>query len=1257
MSRKTYMARAGAWSGGIVAGLLALVVVPSLAAGQSVDDKYRMARDRQSLFNLSSGPTVVLQVNKFQCGLINNGSTCTDVFNSPTGGGGFWPTGTPNQYMFNSGLQVVGIIPQDAGFDWAGDTVGSFFMDAAGTRLHGTAVTEIYNSLDADDLANWPDIGAFGDFPDASAWVTDTALFNDVLIGRRAASQQDSWSMYWDGDPGPTGGRDHPMGILVEQRTLAWNYPTGNEAIIYFIYKFTNVTNNALFQRLNETRFFGGENRLPDAGWRFDSLYVAFDSDPDVTADFNKNYATGIFPFNLGLSYEGTFFEPAFDYPPSEFYPPFFTSAPGIVGIKYLKSPVDPATGEEVGLTSLSLHTNGGAFPDPNSVQRGWRYISLNIDAGKGDPNCTFPVSEIKQRKACFLSQTQSDVRFFIGSGPFSLDAGQSATIAVAMFAAATVATPTIQTSNTADNKPGIPSLQPGCNGNPIRPIEIASGWVRSNNCPGDPNEQLSQENVDVVPNSLLGKANVAQAIFDNKFLLGFAPETPEFYLVPGDNQITVVWEPSPTEDAGDPFFAAAGDPNSPLFDPNYRQFDVEGYRIYRGTTPANLQMIAQFDKSGSTFTDNLCVTDPTFVTGDDCTEVHEVELVGDFVQYPPGGVVRLADGSTLIVRADTALAAERVATPPRAEPLSDTGIPFAFVDNGVRNGFQYFYRVTAFDINSLRAGPSSLESAGGAKSAAPRKAAPNQVIASFNSSIVGKDGVALNPNAPMPMLDAENGTFSGPMPPTNGAEALFAPLIERLLPAFRLSATIDSVVGDNYITGCPATGGSAGFGSCWHLYMTFDRDGQRSQSHVEGWTPVWSSFDGTSETEFTMASAVIPADPTSLAAFGIADFDFTAVVSGNFHESIRYSAFEGQHNRRFGSSRYAGGSRWFDGPNETLADPTTAIRVGTLAAVDTVWAPIHHTPVVPGGSTYAGSGVMQCFGYGYSGFGRAADVEFTWGNGAFASVVDVTHNVDVPFKPNVQTSYGFLNHDADGDGVISYADFHYIENISPLMEDFGFCAHTDDPSTYVQLEQTPQLVPVSIEGDNPGDIDQTGMGFALYVNGERFIFQASQLPANGTVWTLRTYAGNLSSSDGDTDDPSGYAFAGLTRPPLIPGLTFVWESETATAIVGEAQLDRVHTVPDPYYAVSQFDLSPASKELKFVNLPAQATIRIYSMSGVLVDILTHDDATGGGFAPWDLRNRSNQFVASGVYFYHVSTPDGNSRVGKFTVVNSGFAR
>jgi hypothetical protein len=79
---------------------------------------------------------------------------------------------------------------------------------------------------------------------------------------------------------------------------------------------------------------------------------------------------------------------------------------------------------------------------------------------------------------------------------------------------------------------------------------------------------------------------------------------------------------------------------------------------------------------------------------------------------------------------------------------------------------------------------------------------------------------------------------------------------------------------------------------------------------------------------------------------------------------------------------------------------------------------------------------------------------------------------------------------------------------------------------------------------------------------------------------------------------------------------------------------------------------------LKFVGLPQDAIIRIYSTSGVLVRMLEHH---GGAFSStsisqgseidWDLRNRNNQVVASGVYFFHVEA-GGARRVGRFTVVN-----
>jgi hypothetical protein len=94
-----------------------------------------------------------------------------------------------------------------------------------------------------------------------------------------------------------------------------------------------------------------------------------------------------------------------------------------------------------------------------------------------------------------------------------------------------------------------------------------------------------------------------------------------------------------------------------------------------------------------------------------------------------------------------------------------------------------------------------------------------------------------------------------------------------------------------------------------------------------------------------------------------------------------------------------------------------------------------------------------------------------------------------------------------------------------------------------------------------------------------------------------------------------------------------------------------VHTVPDPYYVTSQFERTSEAKVIQFVNLPADAIIRIYSSSGVLVTMLEHHSTTLGGAEAWNVRSRNNQVVASGVYFYHIEAGDAR-RIGRFTVVN-----
>ena len=1277
----------------LLGALVALFGAPAVVSAQSVADKVQQNHERQrnlprARFSLQAEPAVVLEANQFQCGLLNSGETCTDIFDSPTGGGGFWPTGSPNQYMFNSGIMIAGIIPATAGFEWAGDTTGAYFFDALGTQQHGTPITNIYNSLDQADLAVWPDFGDVPGFDFATAYIVDEDIFSPVLTEggpggtpRAVGSQQDTWVMYWDGDPGLSANRDHPMGVAVEQRTMAWNFPAGNEATIYIFYKLTNVTDNPTFQALNEGRY---GISLPDAGWRIDSIFMSYAADPDVTTDATENFASVILPFNMGITYMGTFVATEFSYPPSLFYPPFFTSSPGIIGVQYLKSPEDPATGGEVGLTMFSVTQNPGSCTglcDPRGDKQLWRYLSGNVNPGQGDPSCTF--ADPQASRICFLPQVPADMRFFQASGPFSLDPGQSATIVVG-----------------SQNPPGIPSIQPGCAGNPILPIEVGAGWVSTPAavCAAtDPEDVLDLRQINVVPNSLLGRSQVAQAVFDGKFLLPFAPEPPEFVLVPGDGEVAVIWAPSRTETEGDPFFAAAqnpttgtGDPN-PLYNPNFRQFDVEGYRIYRSTDNANFELIAQFDYENTTFTDVRCESDRGFVPGEDTcpgtavvipindvTDVNADFIADPFVLF--GGAsaqrLRLADGRTLAIAGDSA-------TPGATPALDDTGVQFAFIDTDVVNNFRYFYQVRAFDINSTYSGPISLESSSETKSAIPQAAAPNQVLASFSQTITGDDDTPLDPTADLPTLNSETGTFSGPMPPTNGIEAAFVPLVPRLLGAFRVVAQIDSIVGrnDDDAGGCPA--GENIQGSCWRMFLTYDVSGDITPSAADGWTPFYTGFGEPLTTSFSLGGAVVEADSATSDVFDVPEGfpGFTASLTGTWQQGVDMSWMEGQSNRRRGGCATGadcprfmhGGPRWFDGANETFPDPTMYTGAGELAGIDTIVGGVSHTPRTPGGTQAPPSTAMQCFDFTGMHYGRAADVQFTWGATGFDEVRDITHNVDVTFNdaPRAGT-YGFMTvpeNDANGNGMIDWEDFNHLQSILGEAKHVGFCnapggsVDAADPDRF--LSQTPEVTPVTTSYANAASITagtQTGNGFGLYVNGDFYIFQlpagVTTLPAAGTQWTLRTYAGRVRTTAENADwDATGYTFLSAIRPPNVPGLRVTFESEQATQLVGNADLRLVHAVPDPYYAQSRFDLSPVEKALRFVNLPAQATIRIYTVSGLLVDVLTHDDPGLGGMATWDLKNRSGQFVASGVYFFHVSTPGGDEHTGRFTVINSGIGQ
>ena len=110
-------------------------------------------------------------------------------------------------------------------------------------------------------------------------------------------------------------------------------------------------------------------------------------------AEADVNYAAVNVPFALGYTYEHTFSTGAdlgWTFDPGDLRPRRSSRASASSGVKYLRSPIDPATGEAVGLTLFStLSPRSGSLQDPNDDKQLYRYITGSLLPADGA--CSLP--------------------------------------------------------------------------------------------------------------------------------------------------------------------------------------------------------------------------------------------------------------------------------------------------------------------------------------------------------------------------------------------------------------------------------------------------------------------------------------------------------------------------------------------------------------------------------------------------------------------------------------------------------------------------------------------------------------------------------------------------------------------------------------------------------------------------------------------------------------------------------------------------
>ena len=188
-------------------------------------------------------------------------------------------------------------------------------------------------------------------------------------------------------------------------------------------------------------------------------------------------------------------------------------------------------------------------------------------------------------------------------------------------------------------------------------------------------------------------------------------------------------------------------------------------------------------------------------------------------------------------------------------------------------------------------------------------------------------------------------------------------------------------------------------------------------------------------------------------------------------------------------------------------------------------------------------------------------------------------------------------------------------------------------------------------------------------VNDSDRIFLLEDVPGDGRdgltpTWELLL---DVSQAERRLPEPGDTGIVTTVKPFLSSDVfEFTVRAPQFDAELAESLLDQVRVVPNPYRGSSQFETANpfptgrGQREIRFVNLPPRATVRIFTASGRLVKTLQLDQGSNdavtpdmllGGSLPWDLLNESQLEVSYGVYLYHVEAPGVGETTGTFAII------
>ena len=158
---------------------------------------------------------------------------------------------------------------------------------------------------------------------------------------------------------------------------------------------------------------------------------------------------------------------------------------------------------------------------------------------------------------------------------------------------------------------------------------------------------------------------------------------------------------------------------------------------------------------------------------------------------------------------------------------------------------------------------------------------------------------------------------------------------------------------------------------------------------------------------------------------------------------------------------------------------------------------------------------------------------------------------------------------------------------------------------------------------------------------------------------TIGSFNFRLASSEAELPEPGDVYRIDGNRPFTGSDEFIITVLTTPEDVQKSAEdLDKIKVVPNPYIVTNMMEPAVRNiflnqrRRIMFTHIPAECTIKIFTISGYLVDEIEVDNAPSNGIVHWDLLTKDDLEIAPGIYFYHLkSKKTGKEKMGKFAVI------